>query len=276
MFKARALLYSQRLVTRDPESPFALWNRAFVRALAGMHLGARNDLNQAKRKAAAAGQAVARPGWVKLIDAYLRYDTRSLKLEDGPLVRLAALLRVLAVEFPSLRAQRVPFSRELLEQEPDCARAIDILCETGDLGDIRAATEYGPQVLDEVLPKKLLAMTSLPASVRAKIERGSGEPAVVDALRKAGKPGDDSSEPSWSVLAHLIEETRFSHVLHRLIFMREIWGVPVDDYWAEMRPFVANHRYGPYLESFTVPPDKATQILTEFLAKLDLTEIEAK
>src|SRR5690606_13160960 len=36
-FKARALLYAQRMTQADPQSTWALWHRAYARALAGLH-----------------------------------------------------------------------------------------------------------------------------------------------------------------------------------------------------------------------------------------------
>ena len=51
----------------------------------------------------------------------------------------------------------------------------------------------------------------------------------------------------WRSLAR---ETRFVHVFRRLHFMAHKWNVPVDDYFDEVRPLVAEHRYLPYLESY--------------------------
>jgi tRNA U38,U39,U40 pseudouridine synthase TruA len=37
VFKARALLYAERMVEREPRNPSALWHRAYARALIGLH-----------------------------------------------------------------------------------------------------------------------------------------------------------------------------------------------------------------------------------------------
>src|SRR6185312_3700786 len=47
VYKARALLYAQRLLTRDPGSAWALRNRAFVRSIIGLHQEALDDLAEA-------------------------------------------------------------------------------------------------------------------------------------------------------------------------------------------------------------------------------------
>ena len=47
MFKARGLLYAERLRQRDPDAPMGRWNRAYAFALAGMHAEALEDLKAA-------------------------------------------------------------------------------------------------------------------------------------------------------------------------------------------------------------------------------------
>ena len=52
------------------------------------------------------------------------------------------------------------------------------------------------------------------------------------------------------VLAHLIRETQYVQVYRRLHFMKNMWSVPVDEYWNGVKADVASHRYRPYLETF--------------------------
>ena len=48
VFKARALLYAQRLMMRDPNSSNALWHRAYAEALIGLHKPAQADFAEAR------------------------------------------------------------------------------------------------------------------------------------------------------------------------------------------------------------------------------------
>ena len=73
--------------------------------------------------------------------------------------------------------------------------------------------------------------------------KNGDELTLVDALEQAGRPGDDAGEPSWGVLAHLAREARFVHVWRRLHFMAHKWAVPVGEYFDDVQPFVAKHRY---------------------------------
>ncbi len=41
-YRARALVYAQRLCAREPKSPFALWHRAYAEALSGLGMPRRN------------------------------------------------------------------------------------------------------------------------------------------------------------------------------------------------------------------------------------------
>jgi len=275
VFKARALLYSQRLVARNANDPLALWNRAFVRALVGMHVSSRADLVEAEKQAKALGDRAAKaPDWVPLIDAFLRYDTKRLVAEPGTQETLAALLHLLAIEFPWLRSQTMAATKDVLTRVPDCFRAIDAMCQVGGISDLHVATAVGPQILQQVVPKKMQAIETLPAPVRETIEHHAGEPAMVKALRRAGEPSQDHGEPSWEALGHLIAETSFVQVYRRLSFMRDKWSVPVGEYWATSRIYVLEHRYRPYLESLTLPPAEALEVLEDLLKTLNIADIE--
>src|SRR5262249_15992529 len=63
VFKARALIYAQRLMHQDGESAWALWHRAYALTLAGLHQGALADLEAARAKAQQASPAESPPAW---------------------------------------------------------------------------------------------------------------------------------------------------------------------------------------------------------------------
>ena len=48
VFKARALLYAQRMVAREPKGTFGLWHRAYARSLIGLHANALADIAEAR------------------------------------------------------------------------------------------------------------------------------------------------------------------------------------------------------------------------------------
>ena len=273
VFKARAMLYAQRVVARDSKSAWLLRNRAFVHALIGYHNLAIDDLNNAKELDAKAKAPAPPQDWMETIDAYLNDDVDRLAAVKGPYARLAALLRMSALEFPSRTRIGVHAARDVVDADPDCDRAYDVICESGDIGDLHEMTVRAPVAFGESFPVKLRSLADLPAAVTAKFKGPADEPNAVAALADAGKPGADEGEPSWGVLAHLAREARFVHVWRRLYFMAVRWSVPVDEFWTQAGPWVAEHRFLPYLETL-VDPREGYRLFAKFVDDLDLNDIE--
>jgi tetratricopeptide (TPR) repeat protein len=280
VFKARALLYAQRLYARPANSgsAHALRTRAFVRALVGRHDLALSDLDQANKLDEAAKAKGAPPSpsptWLPAIDAYLKADRQRLAIKDGPYARLASLLNVMVLEFPPGTRLVIQAARDVIQTDADCDRAYGAIFHNGDLGDLHAATAMGPVAFTKAFPDKLKSLTTLPESVKTPLDQGGDELTLVGRLEEAGRPGQDAGEPSWGVLAHLVRETQFVQVWRRLFFMARKWNVPVDDYFNEVRPLVAKHRYLPYLESYTASRQDGGRALNAFADRLDLTDIE--
>jgi tetratricopeptide (TPR) repeat protein len=272
-FKARALLYAQRLVARDPGSPWGLWHRAYAWALVGRHGEALADLVGAKKRAETDSPgAPTAPGWVDLIDAFCRYDRSRMGVKEGPDARLAALLRMLAAEYPTQTVISLRAARDVLALDPGCFRAHDAACQFRTASNLEAATSAGPRALAERLPADLRALDDLPAVVRDRLDG----PALVEALGRAGAPGEDDGEPSWAVLGHLVRETRFVQVRRRLQFLRTVASLPAVDDWSATRPDLAGHPYRPYLETLTLPPGEAEQALNRLAEGLNVTDLEVK
>jgi tetratricopeptide (TPR) repeat protein len=311
-FKARALLYAQRLVARDPASAWAIRNRAFVRALTGLPKEALDDLAAADKAADAAKETTPPPSWTKLIDSYCRYDLDALKSADGPDAGLAALLRLIMVEYPVNSVETVRAGQAVLAVEPDCPRASDSMCRAQQIGTQHMVTVQAPLARSLFLPLKLKALDGLPSEVRDRLGlndearravedmgrlaipeglriapsplmKPAGRPpadpqaeelALIDALARGGATDTDLGEPSWGALAHLVRETQFVQVYRRLNFMKTMWAVPVDDYWAEARPLVEHHRYRPYLEFLRLPSQEPLAEFVEFAKHVDQSELE--
>ncbi len=273
-FKARALLYAQRLAARDPASPWGLWNRAFVLAMVGLPRDAKADLDEARRRAGALTSRPAQPDWVGVTEAYLARDAERLRLENGPHRNLAALLRMMVFEYPTWTAVALQSAKDVVALEPECYRADELMCQIGGVANLHVATELGPETLGRLLPEKLDAVPSLPKVVREALARGPDEPGWLAALDRAGRPPGDAGEPSWGVLAHLVRETRFVQVYRRLDFLRLRLSVPADDFWEQAKPDVAGHRYRRFLETFGGSPQDAVRTLSELLRQLDPTDLE--
>jgi hypothetical protein len=273
-FKARALLYAQRLVAKEPRSAWGLWHRAYAEALIGLNRSATADIVQAR--ALAKEQSNAKPpGWVDVIDAAAQCDLKRLRVDAGPQSALTALLRLAIVEFPGTPSLVLLAAKDLLGIDVECYRAIDAMCAAGGVSNLHVATMLGPQTMELAFPQRLAALENLPAVLRARLDQpAGGEVALVDALTKAGEPRADAGEPSWGVLGHLIRETRFIQVYRRLHFMKVAWGVPLDEFWADANRLVADHPYRLFLESFVVSPDRLQQTYARLIQALDVQRLE--
>jgi tetratricopeptide (TPR) repeat protein len=272
VFKARAFLYAQRLIASDPKSPWGLWHRAYIEALAGLHSKALADLDAA-RKLVTGNDAPKVPAWAEPLAAYCHFDLTRLGNIGESQAKFARLLRLLALEYPHHSDVALRAGKELLSSDPECFRAHDLMYRVGGVSNLHIATMFAPEVLTKAVPRRIRAISELPKLVREPIDRSAGEVALVEALERAGAPGEDSGEPSWAVLGSLIRETRFVQVEHRLYFMCYWWHVPVEEFWNEARSLVARHRYLPYLLTMAIGTPKADQAFADSFDPAWLTDL---
>ncbi len=168
-FKARALLYAQRMVARDEHSAQARWHRAYALALIGLHKAALDDLDAAEKEAKAAGGE--RPGAAGVGAAAagvlpLRHrpaGRRGVGLLPGPVGRIAGLLLGRTGQQPRLAMAK---ATELLPWMPECYRLYHGQCMSGDL---TIAASRGLRGAEGVRRKTLCA-----AGGHAGLARGRG------------------------------------------------------------------------------------------------------
>jgi hypothetical protein len=300
-FKARALLYAQRWLVREPKSPLARQHRAYAFALVGMHGDALADLRAAARLAGDTSVKPEPPAWIPLIEHFCRYDFEDLNRlrADERLKPLASLLYFLAHEQEGSRNLTVKVGLSLLKEMPGCYRMHDTLCHHTGPGAAQLTTLVGPRHLAMTLLPRLEKVEDLPKHVRLTLDLARAEGAmltegadedgiqaeleyrakVIAALRgivtsSAGTPAPapDTIEPSWSVLAKIIEETTFLQTYRRAYFIRRQIGVPADDYLDAHRPIVANHRRIVFLDQFHTQTDP--EKLEAATQKLDVTNLD--
>ncbi len=116
-------------------------------------------------------------------------------------------------------------------------------------------------------------LEGMPADVKGQLANRGTIFAAAAVFDKAGAPENDTGEPAWGALARMIRETRFVHVFRRLYFMKHFWGVPVDEYWNEVRAEIVGHRYSPFLEIMTANEGRWARF-RQFAERMDLADIE--
>lgn len=269
-YGARALLYAERMVAADPQSPAALWHRAYARALVGLHAAALEDLAQAEDLARAS--AIQAPRWVMLISLYCRYDAHTLAGEGVLGQSTSHLADLLAgVAGAQCLGQRAyaRLARDIVTRNAECYRVLDDFLERSGVSDANWVTQRGPLTLTTRLPWRMRRMPELPESVQATLppparapsllakllgikQRGpkmvaesylENLPGIWDALRAAGAPDQDEGEPSWAALGSQLEDLTFLHVQRRAHFIAHTWGLPADSFIESAEPLIASHPY---------------------------------
>jgi len=271
VFKARGLLYAQRLVAREEKGAFGLWHRAYAGALIGVHTNALADIAAARSQQDPKGEP-GQPPWADLVEAYAKQDLPRMNKEKN---NLAALLRMLAVEYPTMTDLTLLAAKEVIAADPECYRAVETMCGVGGVTNLHEATTIGPQTLAQTLPQKIQAIESIPKVVRDQFDDAkAGEPALFAALAQAGAPDADRGEPSWAVLGRLIQETRFMQVWRRIAFLRGPLATSTAEFWKEAAPAVAGHRYEVYLEALVSRGQVMTRTLDQLTDHLDIANAQ--
>jgi tetratricopeptide (TPR) repeat protein len=257
VFLARSLLYAERLCAREHNSAWALWHRAYARALTGVHAAAIDDLEAADKLPP--DRKRPRPDWVDLIDAFCRFDEARLSAAAEQ-EQLGAALRLRSLVFAKRYAEVTETAEGLLQKCPDSYFAIDAIYELRSMGTGGKAAELGPSAADEWLNKRLAAMggavaevvNAAEASDAKSKEKGKSDPAriqLVRILRAAGSVEADRDEPSLSALAALVEDLTFLHAMVKIEFYGDMLSMPVDKIIDEARPLVADHPLGAFIEA---------------------------
>jgi tetratricopeptide (TPR) repeat protein len=180
VFKARALLYAQRLAAGDAKSPLGKWHRAYAAALVGLPRWAEADLKAADEAWQAMPQKdrPPRPAWLPLVGPLCRYEIAALQqhVMDPQIGQLAALLEYLAVDQAGGQIWAVQTAIQSLSVAPECYRIWDSLCEFGGVSILHRGTMQPIKVLGEKLYHQLDAMSGLPDDVQGIVNRRLAAP----------------------------------------------------------------------------------------------------
>jgi tetratricopeptide (TPR) repeat protein len=288
---ARALLYAERLVHETHESPLALWHRAYVLTMVGLYDQAFRDVAEAK-KSPAADQAHPLPFWTSVIDAFtsgrLRRMVKDAKGTEAK--RLALYLNLEAIRYAYMKDVTIKAARAVVQERPDCFRAIDSVCDSSEVGLLRVVTSQFFSLLSKSLRDRLGSVEGLPSSVKQFAdpkragqggeEGGKGledeierRVQLVADLKAETTSGRDTLEPSLEVLGQMIEEIELNHLVRRLDLEKNVWGVPTEQTIATFRPLCEHHRYGAYVDAFSPAKSDWVKASESLLRSIDPNEL---
>jgi tetratricopeptide (TPR) repeat protein len=292
-FSARALLYAERLLRETDGSAWALWHRAYVRAMVGLHNQGLSDIQAAKKLE---GRLPARhPFWTDDLDSFcqgkLRRMLEQAKTRDRR--RLARYLNLQAVMYSSMNAVTIPASEAMLEECPDCLRAADALCATTQIGPMRLVTGTAFPLYSKTLRGRLPDVHGFPASLAKRLREAKPGAALqeneiedevdfrvqlVGDIKAETSSGRDASEPSLALLGQVIEETQFVQLVRRIQLEGYVWAIPTAQTVATYRPLCAHHRYAAFLDLYSrekVESFKAALSLKQAVDPSELGLVEA-
>jgi tetratricopeptide (TPR) repeat protein len=268
VYTARSLLYAQRMVVNNPNSAFALWHRAYARAMAGLQGYALKDL-----AAAAQLKGENPPAWAILLEPFCRYQTEKLvNLATGnqKLSTLGMYLAFMSAEHSGTQGAAMNLAQAAFTLNPQCLRIVDSMCNWTGPGMLNELVNTGPNVFSQTLGKKLEKMPSFPPALIEQISQfkrpggnpgGGGRQKICLELIDDGAPQQDNVEPSWAALGRLIQETTFAHVQQMGYLICMQWGVDASDYVSSVQASIADHpfkfvidacglRHGPDMAAF--------------------------
>ncbi|HEY4263166.1 MAG TPA: tetratricopeptide repeat protein, partial [Schlesneria sp.] len=263
-FKARALIYAQRLVSKYDSTPFALAHRAYALALTGRHADALNDI-----AAADDATGMEAPDWLKLITAYCMFDAATLKAENTPHPELALYLRVSATSMDYGMDNANNVSQKFIAINPACGRTMDLLIDSAGFASKRWVTEIGFNAMWPHVHYRLLSIPGLPGPARTIADR------VVRGLPKANAEYEQRKElveclqtvtsvketpgPSWPVLADLLRDAAFCQAWQVLDVQTNTLGIDSTPTLQAMNPVVKGHRMENFL-SLLAPDYSGVQL----------------
>ena len=261
VFKARALLYAERLRVLDDEDADDDWVRSvrgYVRGLAGLHAFALADLD-AVSGAPSSAKAVA--AWLHGDRAWLETDERARAHPVfSKLLSFVALEDTRAVELEREKAL------ELLAAEPECYRVLDVLATIAPVESRDAWTARGPELLESTLATRLEALPGLPDEAKARGKKGVAR--AVAALVAAAD--GDREEPSWAVLGRVLEDTAILQAYRRIDYLQADRKGELADYVDGLRALLRHHPYGKFLRSFAFERSSAER--KELLEDMEIAD----
>ncbi len=281
-FKARALVYAERLVRKSGSSGWALAHRAYARALAGLHAAAALDASAARGRPAAKSSAQPLPDWLAVIERTCAGQARpEVSLYREPERTLAFILWIQTATLGG--GEELPKSTvPIFVEHPDCFRIIDALLGRRQMNLSRVVTPESINILADSLDHRLGDVPGLPQNLRERLgkpRRGAEEVArlasIIAEVKQAGGP-DDRGEPSLTVLGNVLGDLGFQFAWRRLQLDKYLWAVSTDIDLPLLRPLGKDHPYGPYLDTYNDERAERRTAIPKFRqfdwSQLELTE----
>ena len=208
--KARAMLYAERLLRNHADFVTVRWHWAYVQAILGIHHSALKQLEDPLPEGVDVGDLPSLPAWADVIEPYCRYDTQELGNLADTGNQWASYLTMWCYYLADEQRKIDEYAEQSVNTCPLAFNLFHHLCHEGSLGIMHRATRASINSMYYASGQAWANNTELPAAVQTAAASppteksplvGWGE--AIKALRT--EPHD--SDPSWQVLATLLEDT---------------------------------------------------------------------
>lgn len=274
VFKARGLLYAERMVAKYPSSAASM-TRGYARAMVGLPSAGQQDLEAALNNLA---EGVL-PQESQLIEAFCDGQVERLVQESnrGTHQLLSRFLLLLWFENLELETVRRKYADNILQLEPNNMRALESMLQRNPpLGILRGVSEAAPHRFHRSVHKELAEIADLPANLRELVanseinddERISKVAELMQALLSDSEYTDasqqpivDLGEPALVVAGQLIREINFTHAFRLVAVQKVSLGLSADEIVQALLPLVEGHRLEAFIECFVSDRDASQEAL---------------
>ena len=258
VFKARALLYADRLVHTFGSSPFSLSHRAYARAMSGLHASALTDVQAARSES-----EVEVPAWLGFIEAYCAYKPDILLNGADSTSELPLFLATMMIDPLDDSNAAIEVNTRFKNRNPIYSRTAESLCKTGQVGVLREEIKTGFVRSWPAIYRRLAEIPDLPENLRViagKQSADSGEAdsklenqlrvELMEGLRLAGSSETGERDPSWKILAELLKDLTFLQCVRHLDLNTYVLGINADPVVVQSTPLVRGHRLGDFVQTY--------------------------
>jgi tetratricopeptide (TPR) repeat protein len=227
-FAARAILYAQRMVARQPDSPIGYWARAYAFALIGLDGLALEDLARAKERQQSDEES---PPWGRVLEAQCQYDAdgvrsaaRAAQLDDD-LVRFLEFRSIGGECYPSRRAQQLAVEF-LKARHAECVPITSYVMVGFSLPDARQTMVQADQSLHRSFAALVQGETREPAGVAP--DRLDRQTLLKQTPLWVHRPANTKDlEPTLATVGRVFQDWALHQWIERVHFMSSIWNVPL-------------------------------------------------
>jgi len=253
VFKARSLLYAQRLIAKE-DSSFAQWHLAYALALAGLNQPAREVVKKATEMPASEDRPA--PAWTEALNAFVVGDNAKLHTmseADGEYKQLIIYLLLLRESDPRCPQQTYTAGEWLRDENPDAESASDRICQINMITPLQRMTDYYLTDYNRSIDQRFATIAGFTdvfgdgnLSMRKQLPT---------AFREESRPNRDRREPSWSILSRSLEDAQFQHFFRRLHMEQNVFSGSEQELATlaeRMAVMMGDHPFKPFIASFAM------------------------